>query len=261
LSLPRLVHRGALTALAVCVGLASASAVEARAPKLRIYPKQFNPGDQIFVDGQLWLWMVGLGCDSKINLSLRDSKGHEHSLGRVGGKTGLSLVLYEGHGDFAGIVHVPEGGVAPGPATVHGVQRLRVKFPGLGCSQLQIARKSTTVRNLTVLGAEGNSPPVVTGLAAPPMRQSVPAAIAWNASEAGHSTIDLEYVFTPKRLIKVGRIFDADTPAGANRFAWTPSFGGQALPTGRYRIAIRTRDAQDSQSAPKLTTFPLGFGP
>jgi len=257
-SLRRLLVASAL--LAATAGPAAAGPFD---PRLEIwaYDREVLPGDSITIDGYHWFSLISPNCDGSVQVTLTDAEGKNWSLGKLGGQTGLELLVdYEGEavGDMTGRLKVPNG-VAPGPAKIRAKQRLRLKIFPLSCSQIQLATKSATAR-ITVLGAVGNSPPQISGLAAPTIRQGIPLPITWTASEAGATTIALEYQFVEGRWLDLGQIGNVATVAGGNAFPWDGSLEGHYLPAGVYRVTLEQTGDAGELSAPARTMFRVAYG-
>lgn len=249
-------------AAAMCLLLAGPAAAGTFDPRLKVsdFGVGLAPGDEVTVIGSHWFGFVSPNCDGKVRLELIDAEGTHHSLGRIGGWNRLEIVYFEdeGPGDMAGRVRIPNG-VAPGPARIRGVQRLRLRIPPLACSQIQLARKSATA-TVTILGAIGNTPPRITDLTAPPIRQGIGVAITWSQSEAGTTTVGLEYEFVAGRWVDLGTIASLPTTAGANALMFDGSLEGHYLPPGAYRVTLEQAGDAGELSAPGRATFSIGYG-
>jgi hypothetical protein len=251
------------SAIAACLVAAVPASAGLFDPRLEIwkYDREVAPGDSITIDGFHWFSLISPNCDGSVHVKLRDAEDKNWSLGTLGGQTGLELLVdYEGEavGDMTGRLKIPNG-VAPGPAKITAKQRLRLKIFPLSCSQIQLATKSATAR-ITILGAVGNSPPQITGLAAPTIRQGVATPITWTASEAGTTTIALEYQFVEGRWIDLGQLGNVATVAGANAFSWNATLDGHYLPAGTYRVTLEQAGDVGELSAPARTTFQVAYG-
>lgn len=250
-------------AIALWSLLAASAAAGPFDPRLEVskWTREVLPGDRVYLDGYHWFSLVSPNCDGSVRLRLTDAEGKKWGLGRLDGQTGMELLVdYEGEqlGDMTGIVRIPDG-VAPGPARIRAKQYLRLRIPPLSCSQIQLATKSATAR-ITVLGAIGNSPPRITGLAAPTVRQGVPAPISWTASEPGTTTIQLAYEFVSGRWIDLGTIATVPTVSGVNAFAWDGSLGGFFLPVGGYRVKLQQTGDAGELSAPVRLGLRVVYG-
>lgn len=219
-----------------------------------------SAGSRITPGGTLYLesgrWYPRAGCGGKVTLTVRDSGGKTWTLGRLTPRFSLFENQFP-YFIYDRSLSVPAG-MKPGPARFKAKQTWGIKFPVIDlCIDLFTVSAARTV---TVEGAVGNDPPVISNLSAGTTRtQSTVQPITWTASEPCAMTLTL-FQSVGGVEVEVGRIVEGRPGvAGANSYAWDSRIAGADLTTGAFDVEARCTDSQASTSAPRFTTFRMRF--
>ena len=214
-----------------------------------------TPGGKFQLDSGRWYPDIG-GCASKVKLTLTDSAGKDWSLGKYEPR----FSAFENHFPYdiyKRSVRVPEG-VRSGQARLKAKQVWGFKFPVIKiCIDLFSVSARRTV---TIAGATGNDPPVISGLdAGDTRRQRESQPVTWSSSEPCTMALTL-YQEVGDAEIELGDIVTGyASTAGPNSFDWDSRLQGVDLTTGEYRLKARCVDPESSASAPKFVGFHMGF--
>jgi hypothetical protein len=246
--------RAIFIATALCVLLVVGPAATA-APVIHSPRGTITPGGTIRIDSGRWYPDTG-GCASKVKVTVTDSAGEVWNVGNYNPR----FSLFEGHFPYEiydRSKRVPEG-LAPGTARMRARQVWGFKFPVINIC-IDLFSVSAT-RTLTIQGALGNAPPVISDLSAGTTRhQRTPQPITWTATEACAMSLTLIQSVGGVE-VELGTLVDNHPGVvGANSYGWDSTFRGADLTTGTYRLKSRCVDTDASASAPDFTSFRMGF--
>ena len=246
----------ARAAITLCVTVAVFAGGSASAAPVILSPRgTVTPGGTFQLDSGRWYPDTG-GCSSKVKVTIRDAAGKTWSIGRYEPR----FSLFENHFPYEiydRSVRVPEG-MKAGSARVKAEQTWGFRFPIIKiCIDLF---KVSATRNITVQGAVGNDPPVISDLSGnSPRVQRTSQPITWTASEPCTMTLRLLQDVGGVEVDLGPIVENYPSVAGANTYAWDTTLGGAVLTTGDYRILSRCVDASNAASAPTFTTFHMRF--
>lgn len=212
-----------------------------------------TPGGTLYLESGRWYPRAG--CGGKVKVTVR-AGGKTWTLGRFTPR----FSLYENQFPYFirdRSVSVPAG-MKPGTARMNAKQTWGIKFPVINLC-IDLFTVSAT-RNVTVVGAVGNDPPVISDLSAGTLRtQSTVQPITWTASEPCAMTLTV-FQSVGGVDVGVGKIVEGHPGvAGANSYAWDSRIAGADLTTGSFDVEARCTDSQASISAPRSTTFRMRF--
>lgn len=242
-----------IATLFLVVGIASrAHAV----PQIEIplHGATITPGGTMGIASSGWGGKVA-GCPNKVKFTIKDSKGKKFTIGRFSAR----FSLFENAAPYwvyRRSVDVPAG-IAPGPAKLIAYQSWEVGIAGVACFRVF---EHDAKRPITIAGAVGNDPPVITGFAAPSVPQGVATAITWTASEACSMDINLYAEVRRGERAEIGAIAtDIAGVQGPNQFLWDGSVNGSYMPPGTHRLSAQCTDPSESRSAPDFTNVTVVY--
>jgi len=210
-----------------------------------LYGTSFNAGDPVWLNGETG-WFRPTNCPNKPVATLVDSLGHSFNMGSIPfdqSETNTPPYFLAG---FYGPVTIPLGAAA-GKAQITVRQKFEFKLPGVSC--ITLATKQATA-SLTIQGAVGDAPPVLSNVHVPPavvQRQST--QITWTLSKAAAVDVSVGYRFNQSRIFWLD-LGSLSAVAGTGSFTWNGTYGGHAVPIGRYLLRLEATDAASELSAP-----------